>query len=107
LLTIDKNILASDNALVIQSKGQCKLVVSKNNHLQDSQDKEEEHQEGEVDNKLHTTNAMIVYDATLSSNDSYYAQINDNCSKEVLCLDTNFGNVNIDELEIELCHTNM
>jgi hypothetical protein len=97
----------SDNALVIKSKEKCKLVVPVNNHLQDSQDKEEDHQEGEVDKELHTTNAMIIYEATLSSNDSYYAPINDNCFEEVLCRDTNFGNVNIDELEIELCHTNM
>jgi phage terminase large subunit len=75
----------SDNVLVVKSKERCKLVVPENSHLQDSKDKEGEHREGEVDNELHTTNAMIVYDATLSSNDSYYAQINNNCSEEV-CL---------------------
>jgi hypothetical protein len=38
--------------------------------LQDSQDKEEEHQEGEVENELHTTNSIIVDDASLFSDDS-------------------------------------
>ena len=66
-----------------------------------------EHQEGEVDNELHITNTMLVYDAALSSNDSCYAQIVDYCSEEALCLDIDFGIVNIDELEIESCHTNM
>jgi hypothetical protein len=30
--------------------------------------------------------------------------MNDNCSEEAMCLDTIFGNVNIDELEIEPCY---
>jgi hypothetical protein len=72
--------------------------------MQDLQAKDEEHQEGEVDNELHTTNDMIVYDDTLSSDDSYYAQINDNCSEEALCLDANFGNFNVYEVDIELCY---
>ena len=55
----------SDNALVIKSKEQCKLVVPENNHLQDSQDKEEERQECEVDYELHTKNSIIVNDAYL------------------------------------------
>jgi hypothetical protein len=50
---------------------------------------------------------MFVNNASLSSNNSCYAQMNDNCFEEALCLDTNFGSVNIDELEIEPCYTNM
>ena len=80
----------SENALVIEGKEQRKSIVPKNNHLQESQDKEEEHQEGEVDNEWHTTNTMLVYDAALFSDDSYYAQIDDNCSEEDLCLDSIF-----------------
>jgi hypothetical protein len=53
-----------DNALLIKCKERCKFVVPENNHLNDSQDKEEEHQEGEVDNELHTTNSIIVNDAS-------------------------------------------
>jgi hypothetical protein len=45
-------------------------------------------------------NTMLVYDATLFSDDSYYAQMNDNCFEEVFGLDTSLGNVNIDKLEI-------
>ena len=96
----------SENALVIKSKEQCRFVVPENNHLQESQDEKEEHK-GKVDKEGYIMNNMFINDASLSSNDSYYAQMNDNCSEEALCLDTNFGSVNIDELEIEPCHTNM
>jgi hypothetical protein len=78
----------SDNALVIKSKEQCKLVVPENNHLQDSQDKEEEHQEGGGDNELHSRNDMTVDDASLFSDDSCNAENNHNLYAEALCLDT-------------------
>ena len=94
----------SDNALVIKSKEQCKLVVPENNHLQDSQDKEEEHQEGEVDNEFHTTNSMIVNDASLFSNDSCNAKTEHNLYAEALCLDTHEESITNDELEIEPCY---
>ena len=63
----------SKNALVIKSKEPCKPVVPKNNHLQEVQDKEEEHQEGKVDEERYITNTMFVDDVSLFSNDSYYA----------------------------------
>jgi hypothetical protein len=55
---------------MIESKEQRKYVVPENSHLHVSQDKEEEHQEGEVDNELHTTNTMLFYDVVLFSDDS-------------------------------------
>jgi hypothetical protein len=93
----------SDNALVIKSNEQCKLVVPENNHLQDSQDKEEEHQEGEVDNELHTISAIIVNDASLFSDDSCNAKTEHNLYVEALCLDTHEESINNDELEIGPC----
>jgi hypothetical protein len=74
--------------------------------LQESQDGKEEHK-GKVDKERYATNNIYVDDPSLSSNGSYYAQINDNCSKKALCLDSNFRSVNIDELEIEPCQTKM
>jgi hypothetical protein len=94
----------SDNALVIKSKEQCKLVFPENNHLQDSQDKEEEHQEGEVDNELHITNSMIVNDGYLLSNYSCNAKTEHNLYVEALRLDTHEESITNDELEIEPCY---
>jgi hypothetical protein len=96
--------LLSDNALVINSKEQCKLVFPENNHLQDSQDKEEEHQEGEVDNELHITNSMIVNDGYLLSNYSCNAKTEHNLYVEALRLDTHEESITNDELEIETCY---
>ena len=93
-----------ENALVLESKARRKTVVPEYNHLQGSQDKEEEHHEGEVDKERHTTNTEFVDDASLSSNDSYYAKTVDNCSEEDLCLDTHLESINNDELEIEPCY---
>ena len=92
---IDKycQVHLSDNALVIKSMEPCKFIVPENNHLQDSQDKEEEHQEGEVDKEWHN--------AALSSDESHNAETNDNLSTETLCLDTHMESINNDELEIE------
>jgi hypothetical protein len=98
-----------ENALVLESKARCKAVVPEDNHLQESRDENEEHK-GEVDKERYDTNIKFTNDASLFSNDSYYAQTADNCSAEAMCLDTGFGSVNIDELEIEPCYeygTNM
>ena len=99
----------SENALVVESKARCKAIVPKYNHLQESWDENEEHK-GKVDEERYITKTMFVDDASLFSNDSYYAQTADNCSEEDLCLDTIFGNVNIHEIEIKPCYeygTNM
>ena len=61
----------SGNALVIKSKEICKTIVSETNILQEPHDNKEEHQKGEVEDKHHTTNNEFVYDASISSNDSY------------------------------------
>ena len=72
---------------------------------------QDEHQDDEVDKEGHTTNAELVNDAFLSSDDSYNAQTNDNCSEEASCLATDFGSFRNDELEMELfcesCDANM
>jgi hypothetical protein len=91
---------------VINIKEQCKVVVPENKHLQESQDEKEEHKD-KVEKEGYAINNMLINEASLSSNDSYYSQMNDNCSKDASCLDTNFESVNIDELEIEPCQTNM
>ena len=54
------------------------------------------------ENKSQHISNTLVDDASLSSNDSYNAQTNDNCSEEASCLATDFGNFNNDELDIEL-----
>ena len=48
-----------------------------------------------------------IDDASLSSNDSYYVETDNNLSAEALCLDTHLKTINNDELEIESCGTNM
>jgi hypothetical protein len=85
----------SKNALVIKSKARCKIVVPKDNHLQELQDKEEEPQEGKVDEERY------VNDASLFSDDSYNAKTDHNCSAEDLCPNTHEESINNDELEIE------
>ena len=50
---------------------------------------------------------FFVNDASLSSNDSYYIETDDNLSAEALCLVTHLENINNDELEIESCSTNV
>jgi hypothetical protein len=92
------NILVIKNALVIKSKARCKTVVPEDNHLQVLQDKEEEHQEGKVDEERY------VNDAYLFGDDSYNAKTDHNCSAEDLCLDIHEESVNNDELEIEPCY---
>lgn len=67
----------------------------------------EEHQEGEVDNELHITNTIFVYDASLSNNDSYSAKTDNYLSAEAMCLDTHMESIIIDVLEIEPFRTNM
>jgi hypothetical protein len=83
----------SGNALVIKSKEQCETIAPETNHLQEP--------------KQHTEDAKLVCDISLSGNDSYYVETNDNLSAEALCLDTHLENINNDELEIEPCGTNM
>jgi hypothetical protein len=62
---------------------------------------EEERHEGEVNNELHTTNAMIVYDASIFSDYSCNAKTNYNLYAEASCLDTHEESITDDELEIE------
>jgi hypothetical protein len=94
-----KSIIATD-ILVDEHLSENAFVID--NHLQESRDENEEH-EGKVDKERYVTNT-IFNDASLFSDDSYYAQTADNCSEEDLCLDTIFGSANIDELEIEPCY---
>ena len=70
----------SENALVVESKARCKAIVPEDNHLQESRDENEEH-EGKVGEERYVTNIKFVNDASLFSNDSYYAQTADNCSE--------------------------
>ena len=96
----------SGNSLVIKSKELCKTIVPETNILQEPLDNEEEHQKGEVEDKHNTTNSKFVYDASISSNDSYCAETKDNLSAEALCLYTHLENTNNDELEIKSCSIN-
>jgi hypothetical protein len=88
----------SKNALVIKSKVLCKTVVPEDNHLQELQDKDEEHQEGKTDEERY------VNDVSLFSDDHYNGKTDHNCSTEDLCLDTHEESINNDELEIEPCY---
>ena len=121
----------SENALV-KSRERCKTIAPETNHLQEAQDEfveDEEHEEEEelsdhsftpstpnsdyiIDAHVqgiewHTKNDKFVYDASLSSNGSYYVETDDNLSAEALCLVTHLENINNDELEIESCSTNV
>ena len=79
--------------IALKSKEPCKTIAPKTNHLQER--------------KHHTEDAKLVCDISLSGNDTYYVETNDNLSAEALYLDTHLENINNDELEIESCSTNV
>ena len=54
----------SGNALVIKSKEPCKTIAPETNHFKEP--------------KHHTEDAKLVCDISLSGNDSYYVETNDN-----------------------------
>jgi hypothetical protein len=55
----------------------------------------------------HSKNDKFVYDASLSSNNSYSVKNGDNISVKALCLDTQLENISNDELEVDSCSTNV
>jgi hypothetical protein len=61
----------------------------------------------EQEPECHSKKDKFVYEASLSSNDSYYVETTDNLTEEALCLDTHLENINNDELEVELCNNNV
>lgn len=73
-------------------------------HLQEPQDKEEEHQKGEVDKERYITNTLFDSDASLFSDDSCNAKTDHNLYAEALCLDTHEESITNDELVIEPCY---
>ena len=94
----------SGNPLVVESKVPCKIVVPEDNHLQEPQDKEEEHQKGEVDKERYITNTLFDNDASLFSDDSCNAKTDHNLYAEALRLETHKESITDDELEIEPCY---
>ena len=60
----------SKNENIIESLGISKIKTEYIYTAEKYLKGEVEHQEGEVENELHITNTMLVYDAALSSNDS-------------------------------------